>query len=185
MSSPIDAKRLALGLLIVLLSALVVPAIFVMLARLGLPFGTGIVAMAEDYNWLLILSGKGLSQKAQNFWAINDRNPLSPWWYIAAEKLYAGRPNGPYLTRLLMQPLLGGSAFLMIVAASQGRAMALAVAVGVACATGIYAGAIDQINWNFLGAMSLSLLCVASFAMWLNSGRRQVGWYGAALFLWY
>lgn len=180
-----EPKRLVIGAVLILVAAGLMPAIFLILSHFGLPFGLGIVPMGEDYNWLIILSGQGLSQKAQNFWAMNDRNPLSPWWYIAAERLYARLPNGPYLTRLLMQPVLGLSAYAMILSVTGGRAFGLALAVGMACALGVYAGGIDQIHWNFLGAMALSMLCIAAFAMWLNSDRRQVGWYGAALFLWY
>lgn len=180
-----EPKRLVIGAALILVAAGLMPAIFLILSHFGLPFGLGIVPMGEDYNWLIILSGQGLSQKAQNFWAMNDRNPLSPWWYIAAERLYARLPNGPYLTRLLMQPVLGLSAYALILSVTGGRAFGLALAVGMACALGVYANGIDQIHWNFLGAMALSMLCIAAFAMWLSSDRRQVGWYGAALFLWY
>lgn len=184
MDTPIYRSVLAC-ILVVLLSALALPAVFVALARLGFPFGTGVVALSEDYNWLLILSAQGVAKKAQAFWAMNDRNPLSPWWYIAAEKLYTGRVNGPYLTRLLMQPLMGLSAFAMIYAVTAGRSTGLALAVAILAAGGIFAGSIDQVHWNFLGALSLSMLCVATYAAWLNSGRTQVAWYGVSLILWY
>ena len=59
-------------------------ALFAVLRRLGLPFELRIVPMDEDYNWLLILRAPDATAQAQAFWAMNDRNPLSPWWTIAA-----------------------------------------------------------------------------------------------------
>jgi hypothetical protein len=170
---------------LIIIAAFTLPLLFALMRRLGLPFGLRIVPMGEDYNWMLILSGESMSRKAQNFWAMNDRNPLSPWWYIAFERIYRGFPNGPYLTRLLMQPLLGLSAFAMIYAATGGRARALALGVGLLAGGSIFGGGVDQIHWNFLGALSLSMLSVAVFAIWINGGRRSAVWYGASLVLWY
>jgi hypothetical protein len=178
-------RRLFLSICAILIAALSLPLIFAVMRRLGLPFGLRVVAMAEDYNWLLILSGESAARKAQNFWAMNDRNPLSPWWYIAFDRLYTGLPNGPYLTRLFMQPLVGLSAFALVHTVSKGRASGLALGVGLLSALSLFGTTIDQIHWNFLGALSLSMLSVASFATWLNGGRSAPGWYGASLVLWY
>lgn len=178
-------RGLLVCVVLIVIAAISLPALFAIMRRLGLPFGLRIVAMAEDYNWMLILAGETASKKAQSFWAMNDRNPLSPWWYIAFDRLYTGFPNGPYLTRLVMQPLLGLSAFAMVHAATAGRASALALGVGMLVSLGLYGGSIDQIHWNFLGALSLSMLSVACFGAWINGGRRNAVWYGASLVLWY
>lgn len=151
-------RPIALKIALVLAFAAVLPASFHAFGRAGLPFGIDIVALAEDYNWLIILAGRGLSEKAQIFWSMNDRNPLSPWWYILAGPLYLGQHNGPYLTRLLMQPLLGLSAFFLVHCVTQGRASGLAFAAAIVIAVGIYGVSIDEITWNFLGALSLSML---------------------------
>ena len=44
---------------------------------------------------------------------------------------------------------------------------------------------LDQIYWSFLGALSLSLLSVAAFATWLQSGRRATILYGLSLCFWF
>ncbi|WP_159350852.1 hypothetical protein [Roseomonas harenae] len=170
---------------LILLASVATVALFAILRRLGLPFGLRIGAMGEDYNWLLILSAPNASARAQAFWAMNDRNPLSPWWYIPLRALYANGANGPYLTRLLVQPLLGVSVYLMVWTATQGRARGIALGAGMLSAAWVLHTSPDQIAWNFIGALSLSCLSIAAFAAWVNGGRRAPGWYGLSLFLWF
>jgi hypothetical protein len=170
---------------LILLASVATVALFAILRRLGLPFGLRIVAMGEDYNWLLILSSPNATARAQAFWAMNDRNPLSPWWYILARPLYANGANGPYLTRLTMGPLLGLSTYLMVWAATQGRARGIALGVGMLSAAWILHTTPDEIAWNFIGALALSCLSVACFAIWAAGGRRTPAWYGLSLVLWF
>jgi hypothetical protein len=155
------------------------------LGRLGLPIGLRVVPMGEDYNWLIVLNAQDAVARAQTFWGMNDRNPLSPWWYIAMRRVYAGMANGPYLVRLLMNPLLGIAAYLAVRMAFPGRNRALALSVGLIVALWSFSTYIDQIYWNFLGALALSLLSVAAFAGWLHSGRRATALYGLSLCLWF
>ncbi|WP_426954898.1 hypothetical protein [Muricoccus radiodurans] len=178
-------RRSALDLGLILLAAAMTPLLFVALRHLGLPFGLRVVAMGEDYNWLLILQSPNAVARAQTFWSFNDRNPLSPWWYIAARRLYADGANGPYLTRLLMGPLLGVSLYAAVRAVAMGRARGLALGAAMLGAAWIIHTTPDEIAWNFIGALSLSLLCVAAYAAWIAGGRARVGWYGLSLALWY
>ena len=176
---------LVVDLLLILLASVATVALFAVLRRMGLPFGLRIVAMGEDYNWLLVLSSPNAAARAQAFWAMNDRNPLSPWWYILARPLYADGANGPYLTRLLMGPLLGLSSYFMVRAVTMWRARGIALAVGMLSAAWILHTTPDEIAWNFIGALSLSCLSVACFGAWVAGGRRAAGWYGMSLVLWF
>lgn len=178
-------RTLMADLALILLASVATVLLLAVLRRLGLPFGLRIGAMGEDYNWLLILSAPDASARAQAFWAMNDRNPLSPWWYILARPLYADGANGPYLTRLLVQPLLGVSAYLMVRTATQGRARGIGLAAGMLSAAWLLHPSPDQIAWNFMGALAVSLLSVACFAAWVNGGRTRPGWYGLSLVLWF
>ncbi|WP_458095048.1 hypothetical protein [Roseomonas sp. WA12] len=180
-----SARGLVADLALVLLASVATVVLFAVLRRLGLPFGLRIGAMGEDYNWLLILSSPNASARAQAFWAMNDRNPLSPWWYIPMRALYANGANGPYLTRLLVQPLLGVSIYLMVRAATQGRARGIALGAGMLGGVWLLHTSPDQIAWNFMGALSLSCLSIAAFAAWVNGGRSAPGWYGLSLVLWF
>jgi hypothetical protein len=182
---PAPRRALLTDIALILLASVATVALFAILRRLGLPFGLRVVAMGEDYNWLLILSSPNATARAQTFWAMNDRNPLSPWWYILARPLYANDANGPYLTRLLMGPLLGLSVYLMIQAATRALARGIALAVGMLSAAWILHTTPDEIAWNFMGALALSCLSVACFAAWINGERRAPAWYGLSLVLWF
>lgn len=179
------SRRTALDLGLILLAAAMTPLLFAALRRLGLPFGLRIVAMHEDYNWLLILQSPSAVTQAQTFWTFNDRNPLSPWWYIAAGPLFTDGANGPYLTRLLMGPLLGASLYAAVRAAAMRRARGLALGAGMLGAAWVLHTTTDQIAWNFIGALALSLLSVSAYAAWIAGGRARAGWYGLSLALWY
>ncbi|MBR0666571.1 hypothetical protein GXW71_19590 [Roseomonas hellenica] len=85
-----------------------------------------------------------------------------------------------------MNPLLAISAYVMVrcLAPVSGRGLALSVGILVACWT--FSTTVDQIYWNFLGALALTMLCIASFAVWSNrAGREATGWYGISLCLWF
>lgn len=182
----IRVRRAVADVAVLCAASMCMPALFAILRRLGFPLGLRVVPMGEDYNWVIILNASSIAAQAQTFWSMNDRNPLSPWWYIIAQYLYMGLPNGPLLTRLAMNPLLAMSAYVMVrcLAPVSGRGLALAVGILVACWT--FSTTVDQIYWNFLGALALTMLCIASFAAWSNrSGTGTTGWYGISLCLWF
>lgn len=166
-------------------AAVALVALFAVLRRLGLPFGLRVGPMSEDYNWLLILRAPDPVSQAQAFWAIDGRNPLSPWWYVVARPLYDGFPNGPFLTRLAINPLLAASTYAAARAMEPSRNRAVALASGLVVGLWSFGEKLDQIQWNFLGALSLSLLSVAAFQAWLAGGRQSGGLYGLSLCLWF
>ncbi|MCR0985788.1 hypothetical protein [Roseomonas populi] len=180
-----DRRGLLVDLALIALASVASIALFALLRRMGLPFGLRIIAMGEDYNWLLILSSPNATARAQTFWTFNDRNPLSPWWYILAQSLYTNGANGAYLVRLMMGPLLGVSSYLMVRGVADGRARGIALATGMLAAAWVLHPTPDEIAWNFVGALSLSCLSVATFAAWVRGGRRAPGWYGLSLVLWF
>ena len=52
------------------------------LQAFNLHYGFRVWPMGEDRNWLrFMLDAPGLGLVRQ-FWLTNDRNPLSPWWYL-------------------------------------------------------------------------------------------------------
>jgi hypothetical protein len=184
---PASLKRraVAVDLGVILLAALATPILFAALRRLGFPLGLRIIPTGEDYNWLRFLMMPTAGDRLYAFWTFDWRNPLSPWWYEAARSLYTGPPNGPYLTRLLMGPVLGTASYAMVMAATAGRARALAAAAGALSAGWTFNAYVDQIYWNMLGGLSCSMLCIACHSAWLGGGRTVTAWHGVSLLFWF
>ena len=68
-----------------------------LLQGLGLQFGFQIWPFGEFRNWIELLEdGPGVGA-AKLFWALDHRNGLSPWWYLAARPLiefcFCGAPD--------------------------------------------------------------------------------------------
>lgn len=177
--------RTAADLGVILLVALATPVLFAALRRLGLPFGLRVIPTGEDYNWLKFLMMPTAGERVYAFWTFDWRNPLSPWWYEVARPLYSGSANGPYLTRLLMGPVIGVASYAMAMAATAGRVRGLAVAAGALSAGWTFNSYADQIYWNMLGALACSMLCVACHAAWLRGERTAGGWQGLSLLFWF
>ncbi len=178
-------RRTAADLGVILLAALATPILFAALRRLGFPLGLRVIPTGEDYNWLKFLMMPTAGERVYAFWTFDWRNPLSPWWYEAARGLYTGSPNGPFLTRLLMGPVVGVASYAMAMAATAGRVRGLAVAAGALSAGWTFNRYADQIYWNMLGALSCSMLSVACHAAWLRGGRTAAGWQGLSLLFWF
>ena len=178
-------RRVALDLGLILLAAAMTPLLFAALRGLGLPFGLRVVAMAEDYNWLLILQSPGAVARAQTFWTFNDRNPLSPWWYIAGAPALRRWRERPLPHAPAMGPFLGLSLYAMARAAAMGRARGLALGAGMLGAAWVLHmhARRDRLE---LRRRPLPLPPLASRPCRLG-GRRagQWGWYGLSLALWY
>ncbi len=178
-------KRTVVDLGVILLAALATPLLFAALRRLGFPLGLRVIPTGEDYNWLKFLMLPTAGERVYAFWTFDWRNPLSPWWYEAARGLYTGSANGPFLTRLLMGPVVGIASYAMVTAATAGRARALAVAAGALSAGWTFNVYADQIYWNMLGALSCSMLSIACHAAWLRGGRTAAGWQGLSVLFWF
>ena len=91
-------------------------ALLLIIATLGaLGFGVGfdVFPIGEDNNWIDMLQrGRG-AEAARLFWAIDHRNPLSPWWYIAARPIILGFDAGLLALRYAIAALLAFAAYCM------------------------------------------------------------------------
>ena len=163
-------------------------ALLLSIATLGaLGFGVGfdVFPFGEDNNWIDMLQrGRG-AEAARLFWAIDHRNPLSPWWYIAARPIILGFDAGLLALRYAVAAVLALAAYCMVVtvAGRQARAFALGVAmVSVVWTANHYP---EQIIWNFEGALAASLLSVAAYARFVEEGRRRYRLYAISIVLWF
>jgi hypothetical protein len=150
----ISAERLSatqrhLGLIVAAWLAYL--AVLGSLQLLGYKSGFAVWPLGEDRNWIsILLKGEG-ANAAGVFWQVNDRNPLSPWWYIAFRKLILGVEPGLLILRLLVGLSLGIASYVLIAAVTQTRILALGV--GLAVTLWMANGYVDQIYWNFQAAL--------------------------------
>jgi hypothetical protein len=177
--------RLGRDIATIVLAWIIFLAFLRVLQMSGFPVGFDVWPMGEDRNWLSWLQMAKGSRIAQLFWQTNDRNPLSPWWYIAFKPLIMGLDNGILIARYLMSLLCAVASYLCIRAVGGDVARWFALATGILCAVFTANGYIDNIYWNFIGALSMSLLCIWAYTRYLQSGRIAVQWYGISLVLWF
>ena len=113
-------------------------AILGLLQGLGYHFGFNVWPMGEDRNFLgFMLHAKG-AKVAHEFWNMNDRNPMSVWWWILVSPIIKSFTSGLYLVRKCLDPFLAISTFLLL--DRLGRRQ---------CRTFAFSVAILVLTWNF------------------------------------
>jgi hypothetical protein len=151
----------------------------------GTGLGYDVWPLREDLNWIRLLQQSLGSQLTRLFWEIDNRNPLSPWWYLAAAPLIMGVDWGLYAVRKLMDPLLAVATFLLLDRLTGGRSRFYALSTALVILVWNFSRYIEQITWNFLGALALSLFCIWAYLVYADSGRKRVGYYALSLLLWF
>jgi hypothetical protein len=156
------------------------------LAGLGwLGQGTSLMVwpMGEDRNWIDLLMRRSPGETARGFWAIDHRNPLSPWWYIAFKPLILGWPQGLYLLRQCVSLVLAVSTYALVVTWLGTGARRFAATIGCLIVLFTANAFFDQIYWNFHVALISSILCVTCFLRHRQApGTGQ--WLATSLVLW-
>src|ERR1700733_6472938 len=179
----LSTKNCLLAILVVWLGCLV--AFFTLqLCKTGL--GLEVWPMGEDRVWINLLQNNHGAGVARAFWMINDRNPLSPWWYIAAGPIILGNDYGIYFVRKLVDLVLASITFLLIdqLGKKQQRAFALTCAILVSLWNfSFYYN--EQIMWNFLMALGLTTSSVLFYVKFLDAGRKQGRYLALSLLLYF
>jgi hypothetical protein len=159
--------------------------VLLVLQRAGAEVGFAVWPMGEDRNWISILQSGPGSQAASVFWGVNDRNPLSPWWYIAFRGFILNVEPGLLFLKFLTSLLLGIACYALCIALNPSGERSFALGIGLAVALFMPNGYLDQIYWNFEGALVFS---IASVVLYLKSGsgdRRDHWLYGLSLVAWF
>jgi hypothetical protein len=150
-------------------------------------FGTGmglrVRQTGEDRVWQYLMQTNTPFGLTKAFWAINDRNPLSPWWYLAARPLIGLSPYGIYLVRKLVDLFLAISVLMLVDRLGRGRHRLFAMSCAVLTLLWTFTGYTDQIMWNFLGALGVSLLMLWAYCKYVDSGRVAAVYLGISLVL--
>ena len=140
------------------------------LGSLGLQFGFGVAPLGEDYAWLDLLQTGNGADTASLWWAGSQRNPLAPWWHIAAKDVILGFDAGLLSLRYAMAALLALSTYYMVVIVAGRRSRSFALGLGIVIVFWM-ASRHTALVWNFQGALSASLLSVATYGHFFKSGR--------------
>jgi hypothetical protein len=140
--------------------------------------------MGEDRVWLDLLQNHHGAGIARAFWLLNDRNPLSPWWYFLVSPLVVNFDYGIYLVRKVVDLFLAGSVFLLLsqMFGPRLRAFCLATSIFILLWNFSYFYT-EQIMWNFLIALAIGNLSLWSYLKFLDSGRTKSGYLSVSLVL--
>src|SRR3954469_3827347 len=100
---------------------LILIATMLLLQGAGLDFGFKIWPFGEFRNWIeLLQDGPGVNA-AKLFWALDNRNALSPWWYLAARPLIESVSAAPLILHLLAGLFVGISGYLLFTELTRSR----------------------------------------------------------------
>lgn len=155
------------------------------LSALGFGVGFDVFPIGEDNNWVDMLQRGAGAEAARLFWAHDHRNPLSPWWYIAARGIILHFDAGLLFLRFAMAVVLAASTYCMVVTVAGYQARKFALAVAILIISWMANRFPDQIVWIFHGALAASLLSIAAYARFIEEGRRHYRLYALSLLLWF
>jgi hypothetical protein len=171
------------GLILGTWSALLL--VLFLLQKLGLGVGFDVWPLGEDRVWIDILQRGQGGSAANIFWHINDRNPLSPWWYIALKNVILGVEPGLLIIRYVVGLGLALATYFLVVELAGQQARMFALGVALLVAAWMPNGYLDQIYWIFQAALIASMVSVLAYARFLNGGRGDHRWYALSLVCWF
>src|SRR5208337_4079443 len=125
------------------------------------------------------------AEAAQLQWALDYRNPLSPWWYIATRGLILSFDAGLLVLRYTIAAVLAFSSYLLVITVAGCRARAFALALAVLIIFWMANRYTEQIIWNFQGALAVSILSVVAYARFIAMARRPYPLYALSVILWF
>lgn len=169
------------GLLWIFAIWLTLPTVMLVLGASRFDFGFDIWPTGEFRNWIFFLQNDVFGMPKQ-FWTVDNRNALSPWWYNMARPLIQATPAASLVLQLGAGLFVGLSAYLLLTEMTRSRAFGLSV--GVLSALFIPTTYISGVTWNFVGALGCSLLSVWLFAVFCND-RRKSGYLAASYIFWF
>jgi hypothetical protein len=155
------------------------------LSALGFGVGFDVFPIGEDNVWIDILRRGPGTEAARLWWAHDYRNPLSPWWYIAARDIILQFDAGLLAMRYAMAVVLAIATYCVVVTVAGRQARGFALAAAVLIVFWIANRFLDQPVWIFHGALAASLLSIATYAWFIEQGRRHYRLYALSLLLWF
>lgn len=136
-----------------------------------LSYGFAVWPMGEDRNWLrFMLDAPGVAM-VREFWQMNDRNPLSPWWYWLFSKPILNLDWGLYAVRKFVDVFLAIVVTLLFRRLFRNPRHPLPLLLGMLVLVCNFSGYREQIIWNFLTASGLGLVALHLYARFVDTGR--------------
>ena len=169
----------------ILASLAVLILLIATLGALGFRASLNIFPIGEDNNWIDMLRRGSGADAARLLWALDHRNPLSPWWYIAARKIILNFDGGLLALRYGIAGVLAVSTYYMVVMVAGRQARAFALGLAMLVMVWMANRYTEQIIWNFHGALVASVLSVATYAHFLADGRRRHFLYAISITTWF
>lgn len=143
------------------------------LESLGFSFGFNVWPMGEDRNWLgFMMTAPGLKM-TQAFWQMNDRNPLSAWWWLAISPFIRHWDFALYLVRKIIDPFLSITIFLLLNQLSRGKNHFFCFCVALTVLFWNFSSYYEQIIWEFLSALNLNLLSIYFYCKYVDTNRSR------------
>ena len=175
-----QARRLALLTAIWL-------ALLALLAGLGLAgfrVGLGVRPLGEDHVWLYHMQQSKGVELAQEFWKhVNDRNPLVPYWYLAAKPIIVRNDFGLYALRRATDLACALCVFLLVNRLGRGRHVHFAFACAVLTLLWNFNSYREHLLWPLLGALCVSLVSLWAYCKYIDGGRTQGSYLAWSLLL--
>lgn len=177
-------SQIFIDLAIILAAWATLIAVYLLLGRAGYGTGLAVTTMGEDQNWIALLRAETPHAIANNFWRIDGRNPLSPWFYILAKPLILSVTNGIALLQYAIGLWLAMATYFMLrlLTAQGGRWFAVSSSAIIAVN---YSNAyFDHIIWNFQLALCCTIMAIVFYILFLRSQKRSIWAYGISLSFW-
>jgi hypothetical protein len=141
-----------------------------LLQLVGVGLGFKIGPIGEDRNWIFFLQRHETHPVQKAFWEFDGRNPLAPWWYLAAKPLIEGTRYGISLVKKLTHLLVALSVYALLIAIGGREHKRLSVFAAAMSAMWMFSFTPSHIDWTMLVALSAGLLSLASYAASVDKG---------------
>lgn len=143
------------------------------LQLIGASFGFKVWALGEDRVWLNLIQSFPNKTMAQGWWAHNDRNPLSAWWWLAISPLVRHSDWALYIVRKCLDPILAICTFLLLDQLGRKNCRAFAFSVALIVLLWNFSTYHESVLWDMLGALSLTLLTLFFYCRYIDSARHN------------
>ena len=160
--------------------------ILAMLQWLGQGVGFDVWPMGEDRLGVWAIQQPSAGSAASLTWQqLDDRNPLSPWWYVLFRTLILDLDCGLLLLRYAVGLGLALISYAFVVSVGGLRSRPFALGLGIVVALFMANGYTEQVYWDREIALICSLASVTLYAGFVGSGRQDYPCYAFSLVLWF
>jgi hypothetical protein len=155
-------------------------AYLLVMQALGQPFGFAVWPMGEDRNWVHLIRDVPGPGMMHGFWQLEDRNPLSPWWYWFLSWPIVHVDATLYIVQRLVDLLLGVAVTLLLARLVRPRS-SLPFVAGMLVLVCTFNDYREQITWVFHLALVFALLALVLYVRYIDSQRKDGLCLGTAL----